>query len=110
MKEPEVIQFQKIVNERLRKVNVILGEKGKEYSRNNNPFHNFDIGARMEGKPAPEILDGFLLKHIISYKDMIKDIEAGKTIPAPLIEEKFGDIITYFIIQEALIKIRHGQA
>ena len=35
---------------------------------------------------------------------MLNDIDAGKCPKIEVIEEKLGDIITYFVIQEALLK------
>tara|TARA_R110000823_G_scaffold214021_1_gene343820 strand:- start:32947 stop:33141 length:195 start_codon:yes stop_codon:yes gene_type:complete len=50
------------------------------------------------------VLDSFLLKHLISYRDMMDDIDNGKLPSEELVNEKFGDIINYFIIQEAQFK------
>jgi hypothetical protein len=97
-------QFDQIVDKRLSSVKEILSVKAKEYRRNDNPFHNFEIGAMMNGQPSYRILDSFLLKHLISYKDMMNDIDTGKLPSEELVNEKFGDIINYFIIQEAQFK------
>ena len=50
------------------------------------------------------VLDGFLLKHLLSYYDVLDDMDKGKYPTDEYIDEKFGDIINYFILQEAQIK------
>lgn len=97
-------EFNNIVNRRCLKIKEILTIKSKEYRRNNNPLHNFEEGAKINNQTSARVLDGFLTKHIISYKDMLNDIDKGEKIDVELINEKFGDIINYFILQEALIK------
>lgn len=97
-------EFDEIVNNRLNSVKEILSVKAKEYRRNDNPFHNFEVGAKRKSIPSTRVLDGFLEKHLISYDDMLDDIDKGKLPSEDLVNEKFGDIINYFIIQEAQIK------
>lgn len=95
-------EFDEFVEIRLSKIKETLLVKGKEYVRNNNPLHNFEEGAKITNEHPSKVLDGFLLKHIISYRDMLKDIEQGNIPTIEKIEEKFGDIIVYFIIQEII--------
>lgn len=97
-------EFEEIVQKRLQKTQQLLLVKGREYRRNGNPFHNFEFGSNITGESPARVLDGFLLKHIVSYRDMLNDIDAGKCPKIEVIEEKLGDIITYFVIQEALLK------
>ena len=59
----------------LEKIKLILVKKGKEYRRNNNPFHNFEEGAKISGKTPERVLPGFLLKHLLSYPDILNDID-----------------------------------
>ena len=94
--------FNELVEARLQKVKATLIEKGKEYARNNNPLHNFEVGYKLTGEHPAKVLDGFLLKHYISYRDMLADIQAAGDISPEKIREKFGDIITYFVIQEII--------
>ncbi len=88
---------------RLNEIQNVLGVKAKEYVRNDNPLHNFEVGAEMTGDSPAKVLDGFLLKHIISYRDMLNDLDEGKVPDAEKVQEKFGDIINYFILQEGLM-------
>jgi hypothetical protein len=77
--------------------------KGKEYRRNNNPYHNFEVAARKKNITPEKALDGFLLKHLVSYDDMLNDIEQGVLPKIEVVEEKFSDILVYFMIQKAQI-------
>lgn len=89
------------IERRLELIKETLTIKAKEYVRNNDEFHNFNEGAKMTGQSPLRVLDGFLLKHLVSYRDMLDDIEEGKLPTKEYIEEKLGDIINYFILQEA---------
>jgi hypothetical protein len=94
----------------LQKIKELLLVKGKEYRRNNNPYHNFETGAKMKGITPEKALDGFLLKHIVSYNDMLNDIDSGILPKIEVVEEKFNDILVYFLIQKAQIINRINNA
>jgi hypothetical protein len=96
--------FEKILNERIEKIKDTLIVKSKEYSRNNDKLHNFNVGASITGQKREEVLHGFLLKHLISYFDMIEDIKKGIYPKDKYLDEKIGDIIIYFILFEASVK------
>ena len=98
------VVFESIVNARLESTKTLLIEKGKEYVRNNNRFHNFNRAAEMNRETPTRALHGMLTKHIVSYLDMLDDIDKGNMPTMDLVNEKFGDIIVYFCLQEALIK------
>lgn len=100
MKEQE---FEIRVNATLEMLKVLLIKKGKEYHRNNNPYHNFEKGAQMTGLTPEKVLQGFLLKHLISVDDMINDLDAGILPKESQVEEKFNDILLYLIIQKCQI-------
>lgn len=87
----------------LQKIQTLLLVKGKEYRRGNNPYHNFDTGALIIGQTPEKVLHGFLLKHLVSYQDMLNDIEQGKLPRVEVVEEKLNDILVYFLIQKAMI-------
>jgi hypothetical protein len=95
--------FETQVENTLEKIKVLLIKKGKEYRRNNDVYHNFNVGAKISGQTPEKVLQGFLLKHLISYQDILNDIEEEKLPSVQLVEEKFNDIITYFLIQKAQI-------
>lgn len=96
--------MEKIIKERLDKIYNTLSIKAKEYVRNNDRLHNFNVGAELENKIREEILHNFFLKHYISYLDMLADIREGKLPTTAYVDEKIGDMINYLILQEASIK------
>lgn len=95
--------FDAVVDKTLKTIRELLVTKGKEYRRNNNPFHNFDTGAALTGKLREEVLQGFLLKHLISAGDIRNDLKEGKLPSREKVEEKYNDILVYFLIEKASI-------
>ena len=94
-------EFGNYVDQRVDSIMNTLVIKGKEYSRNDDRLHNFNQGALITGQTRERVLDGFLMKHLISYRDILNDIDNNVLENNPdYIREKFGDIINYFIIQE----------
>jgi len=91
------------VESTLEKIKVLLIKKGKEYRRNNDVYHNFNQGAKISGQIPEKVLQGFLLKHLVSYQDILNDIEQGKLPSSQLVEEKLNDILVYFLIQKVQI-------
>lgn len=96
--------FDVIVNNRLIKVKETLLIKGKEYRRNNNPLHNFDRASEITGLSREKALWGFATKHLVSFFDILDDIDNGTLPTKEIIDEKIGDLINYLILCEASIK------
>ena len=129
-KTKEVKKYLKLVEQRAKEHNNLVGElsaesmskpdliikcrmdyiselmlvKGKEYQRNGDKLHNFRRAAEMQRTNMPHVLHGMLQKHLVSYYDMIDDIDSGKKIADDYIGEKFTDILVYFLLQEVAIK------
>lgn len=78
--------------------------KGDEYATQESVFANFDKGSRVTGLPPELVLDGYLTKHYVSYRDMLDVIKDGGYPDAELIDEKLGDIILYFILQKIMME------
>lgn len=97
-------QFYQIINDRLDQTKNLLTIKGKEYIRNNDPHHNFNVGEKITGKSKSDVLDGMMLKHYISYRDLLSDMEQGKVISKSQMKEKIGDLIVYLCIQETIFE------
>jgi hypothetical protein len=97
------LDFDMEVQSTLQKIQELLLVKGVEYRRNSDPFHNFNVGSQISGEIPEKVLQGFLLKHLVSYQDMLNDIEQGKLPKIELVEEKLLDIIVYMVIQKAQI-------
>jgi len=94
--------FDSVVDQTLNSTRETLVVKGKEYRRDNNPFHNFDVGARKKNISREKVLDGFLLKHEISIEDLTNDLDKGILPTESAVNEKFGDAIVYLIIKKAM--------
>lgn len=99
--------IQRVVLPRLNLIKQTLDIKALEYSRNTNPFHNFDKGASRSGKEPEQVLFGFAEKHFISIDDIVNDLPH---CPYPQVfEEKIQDAICYLILLEGLLKRRHAR-
>ena len=94
--------FEALVDRRVQLINNTLAKKGKEYSTDKDKLHNFKETGRRRDKHPSEALQGMLDKHLTSYFDMLQGIQDGTKYTREYIDEKFGDIINYFILQEAL--------
>ncbi len=92
------------VQEILEQINNIMIIKSSEYQREGNPFHNFEAGGRQSGKDPLEVLNGFKLKHDVSYKDICNDFMTDKPVNIEQLKEKTVDIIIYHILAYSLIK------
>ena len=97
-------QFDKLVTARLNLTRQTLVIKGKEYRRNNDPLHNFNVAAQLGNTTREKALWGFALKHYVSFMDILNDIEKGNLPTEELLSEKVGDLINYLILCEASIK------
>lgn len=86
----------------------VMVKKGAEYSGDAEVFHNFNnsVGISIH-KTNVAVAWEYLTKHLQSVKDMITAIELdgslGK-INQSMLDEKFGDIINYFLLIEGMIK------
>lgn len=96
-------QFEEAVAATLEALEQLILVKGKEYRRNNNPYHNFERGAEMTDFTREEILQGFLRKHLISVDDMRNDIKTGIYPDAEKVNEKYNDVLVYFLIEKAMM-------
>lgn len=96
--------FDYIVTKRCEKIKTTLVEKAKEYRRNNDPLHNFRVAARLQNTTEEKALWGFAVKHLVSFMDILNDIEKGELPQEAVINEKIGDLINYLILCEASIK------
>jgi hypothetical protein len=97
-------QFDKLVTARLNLTRQTLIIKGKEYRRNNDPLHNFNVAAQLGNTTREKALWGFALKHYVSFMDILNDIEKNNLPTEEILSEKVGDLINYLILCEASIK------
>ena len=87
--------------ETIERLKTLLLIKGKEYRRNNDPYHNFNEGAKLIGFRPMTVLSCFRLKHVISIADLQKDFEQGKEVSEAQVNEKYDDILVYTLIELA---------
>ena len=87
--------------ETIERLKTLLLIKGKEYRRNNDPYHNFNEGAKLMNVHPMTVLNFFRLKHVISIADLQKDFEQGKEVSEAQINEKYDDILVYTLIELA---------
>lgn len=83
-------------------------KKGDEYAPDKLAFSNFEKGSRVTGLPPELVLDGYLTKHYVSYRDMLDSIYSGDRPSQELIDEKLGDIILYFILQKIMMEYNNN--
>lgn len=97
--------FNDVLTRRLALITQVLGKKGLEYSTAGDRFSNFREAATIEEVSTEKALLGMMVKHEVSVRDIVKDLDA-KLPSAEMIEEKIGDWINYLILLEGLIKER----
>jgi hypothetical protein len=97
-------EFDLVVDYRINEIKETLVLKGKEYRRNSDPLHNFEVAARLGSTTREKALWGFALKHYVSFMDMLDDIEKGNLPKVEKVDEKIGDLLNYLILCEASIK------
>jgi len=95
--------FEEIVKARIAKTTDLLITKAAEYADDIDRLHNFNRGSGISGECPAKVLDGMMLKHYISYRDMLDKLQRKETVLFKHFDEKIGDIIVYFILQEAVM-------
>ena len=88
----------------------VLVKKNDEYANADEVFHNFNnaVGISLHNSNVAVAWE-FVVKHLQSVKDLVTEIEEDNelnalTIPQAYLDEKFGDVINYFILIEGMIK------
>lgn len=99
--------FHDFIKGRLSYIENTLASKGREYTET-NWLDNFEEACRFKGVPVNstnliKVLDGYRLKHQISINKLHKDIANGKSVNVDLINEKYGDLTNYNLLEQAII-------
>lgn len=79
-------------------------KKQIEYSRHQDPFHNFKKAAQLsltENEVA--VAWEFCVKHLQSLKDLILDYNNEVEISKDIVDEKIGDIIIYMTLIRGML-------
>lgn len=93
-------EFEKQVAALFDKCFTTLVEKDVEYAGHGDAFEAFREAARVEGVIPEEIARRYRLKHDMSLKKMINDLQNGcdENLTEEFIKEKCGDIICYTVL------------
>ena len=94
------LEFETLVQKRIDRIKELIDDKGVEYARDHDRLHNFREAGLINKTSMPKALHGMLTKHLVSYLDWIKVPRVG--LSRQQIQERFGDIIIYFVLQEIL--------
>lgn len=98
--------FNEIAEARIARCRSTLIVKGEEYSRGGDRLHNFKTAAAIDGETPEQALWGMAKKHVVSVRDLIKDIERGIVPSRKMLDEKITDWINYGLLLEGLIEER----
>ena len=98
-------QFNKIIKQRLEKVQATLIAKADEYARGDR-LSNFKKIAHLNSCTPEKSLMLLVSKHIVALSDFINDIDAGTIQSTDRWDEKIGDIIAYMVLLDALVMER----
>lgn len=97
-------EFDTILEDRVAKMRAVLASKSREYATGSDRLHNFHSASDF-GIGAAEACWGYMMKHLLSVKDMAF---SRKVLPRAVIDEKIGDAINYLVLMEAiLLEARH---
>jgi len=94
--------FSELLQRRINLTRSTLDKKSQEYAIDSDKLHNFKFTGIVKNVHPAVAADWYMTKHIISYFDMLRDIQNGKKFTREYLDEKFGDIINYMILQEAI--------
>ena len=100
--------FDKLLKERLQKIESVLGTKAREYASAADRLHNFKRSAAIMGESPSQVCIGFFVKHLTSVLDMVEANANSVVHEDAAIDEKVGDAINYLILLEAILKERIG--
>lgn len=99
--------FKLHVREVINRIEKLLIVKNQEYSYSDDVFHNFNKGLNISlHNTNSAYLWELATKHLQSVKDIVKSIENHDDLSRftpEMVNEKCGDIITYFILLEKMI-------
>lgn len=92
--------FNQIVSERIKKIQIVLSAKSKQYALSGDRLHNFKVAARLLKTTPEQALWGIAVKHLVSVEDLVM----GRLDPTQeIVDEKIGDMINYLVLLEAVL-------
>lgn len=105
----EAKDFSQIVEDRITDVRETLTGKAREYARLGDRFANFKTAAVFNGTSPETALWGMYLKHLVSLRDFIHDLERDVHVSWGSWDEKIRDVIAYALLLDGLIQERYPQ-
>lgn len=100
--------FNKVIREQIERCEATLCKKADEYATDDR-LHNFKVAAGIQNCLPTTALGGMMCKHTVSVYDMLRGLEAGKSYPLELWDEKIGDSINYLLLLAALIREQYNE-
>lgn len=95
-------EFNKIVDEQLKRIEKLLVVKGAEYNLDENDrFSDFKRASAFTGQTPEQVLYGYMLKHIMSVTDMV---QSGQVFTKERWEEKLTDVQVYLTLLRGLLE------
>ena len=96
------VNFDRLLDAELTRVQEVLGSKGAEYAPDNNDaLHNFRVAAELQDETLTQAVAGMMAKHTVSIYDMAKSY---KVFSQDVWAEKITDHINYLILLKAAAK------
>lgn len=92
--------FQVVLDDQIRRIQEMLGNKRNEYADNADCLSNFRAYGALQKIPPKGALTSLMAKHTVSIYGMV---ESGKTFPLDVWDEKITDHIVYLILLRALL-------
>ena len=98
--------FQKVLDHRVEELIRVLAQKAGEYANDGDRLANFRRAMEIssgpkESRTMAKALWGMLIKHIVSVTDLI---EGHVYVTRPLLDEKIGDVMAYFVLLDAVLQ------
>jgi hypothetical protein len=84
----------------------VLTQKNKEYASDEDKLANFKEAAALKDETPEKALWGMWVKHIISIKKIIRDIDMGILPTEKIFLEKVTDNINYSVLLAGLLEER----
>ena len=102
-----VEKFEEHLEDVFSRTRKVLLQKRNEYAGDKDVFNNFNNATGISlHKTNTSVGWEYCVKHLQSIKDLIQEVENGNrnNLTTSRINEKFGDVINYFILLEGMLK------
>lgn len=105
-------EFNEILANRQRQMQDTLDSKAAEYASDEDRLHNFKRAADVRHTSPEDACVGFMTKAWVWMLDLVDSTTSTDRkklyIAEAQIDEKFGDLINYLVLLEALFRERFG--